>query len=149
MEDVAATAYADAYLAPLVQGLSATNVTWSAWKGLGGGTDNDDGGLEVDGREPANGWRDYIEERTDGRKRTYRVIGSPKAKAQEVFGKVARICRNSPSAPDLPDGYQCALVATRHGPMIQLAFRIAQRKESLMSQPLFVSEVRFQGDPEQ
>jgi hypothetical protein len=47
----------------------------------------------------------------------------------------------------LPSEYQYALVVTRRGAVIQLAFRAARRKESLMSQPTFVSEVHFQGDP--
>ena len=35
VEDVASVAYADAYLSPLVQGLSATNMTWSKWCEIG------------------------------------------------------------------------------------------------------------------
>ena len=41
VEDVAAAAFADAYLGPLVQGLSATNMTWSAWRQIGDETSGD------------------------------------------------------------------------------------------------------------
>ena len=49
--------------------------------------------------------------------------------------------------PSISSDYQYALVLTRQGSVIQLAFRASRRKEALMSQPIFVSEVRFQGDP--
>ena len=120
-EDVVAVSFAETYLGPLIQGLSATNMAWSSWLHY----------VQVDGN-------------------SFRVTGSPRSTADGVWSDImAKV--PSPykgSKPSLSSDYEYALVATRQGAVIQLAFRAARRKNTIMSQPLFVSEVRFQGDPD-
>ena len=148
VEDVAAAAFADAYLGPLVQGLSATNMTWSSWIQIGDAPAKSETTEIAQGVWPKDGWMAYVQR--VGTSDTYRIKGTPRGTADGVFGKVIGKVP-SPyrgSNPGLPSDYQYGLVVTRSGATVQLAFRAARRKESLMSQPLFVSEVHFQGDPD-
>ena len=149
VEDVASIAYADAYLAPLVQGLSATNMTWSKWCEIGKNASSDMRSRGVaDGLLPADGWMAYVQEIDNGA--DYRIKGDPRSTANAAFEKaIAQV--ESPykgSRASIPGDYQYGLVVTRRGAVIQLAFRAARRKESLMTQPVVVAEVHFQGDPE-
>mgnify|MGYP003322720314 CR=1 FL=1 len=50
--------------------------------------------------------------------------------------------------PAIDGNYSYGLVMTRTGAKIQLAFRVSRRQTDLMMQPVFVSEVHFQGDPD-
>jgi hypothetical protein len=149
VEDVASASYADAYLAPLIQGLSATNITWSEWCQIGeppADKDMREKGI-ADGLSPNEGWLAYVQQIGNGF--NFRIKGTPRSTADQAFSavisKVPSMYRGI--NPGLPSEYQYALVVTRRGAVIQLAFRAARRKESLMSQPTFVSEVHFQGDP--
>ena len=150
-EDVFATAYADSYLAPLVAGLSSPLLDWNAWQQIGNEVSSAAQESGIDACWPANGWRDYVDTRTEGDETRYRVKSNPKSIADgDVWNKImSRV--PSPykgGRPSIDSQYQYALVATRRGPVIQLAFRCSRRAESLMSQPLIVSEVHFQGDPD-
>ncbi len=151
VEDVAGAAFADAYLSPLITGLSATNMTWTAWTQIGqaaSGTAQERG--VADAVWPSDGWAAYVKTfKNRNNEVTYRVAGSPRSTADGVFGNVSgkvpsEYCAGNPS---IDGDYQYGLVVTRRGAVIQLAFRIARRKETLMTQPIFVSEVHFQGDP--
>ena len=149
VEDVAAAAYADAYLGPLVQGLSATNMTWTSWRQIGEKPSKSTTSQVADAIWPKNGWMAYVERPSrDGF--SYRVAANPNGTANTVFGDVLSKVPGTfkGSRPGIPGGYHYALVVTRRGPIVQLAFRIARRRESLMAQPVFVSEIRYQGDPE-
>lgn len=148
VEDVAAASFADTYLGPLVQGLSATNLPWSAWVQLGDAPSKAKMREIAQGVWPSDGWLAYVQQQ--GNTGRFRIKGNPRSTADGVAGKVmAKI--PSPykgSLPPISSDYQYALVVTRRGAVIQLAFRASRRKEALMSQPLFVSEVHFQGDPD-
>jgi len=155
VEDVNAAAYADVCLAPLIAGLSSPQLTWSDWTSIGTAPNTSDATYSgIDGRWPANGWLEYIgqkyftDENTDLRRKTFQVNKNPKAKAIAVYNQVKSRLSSSGVTIEgltLPQGYQAALVVTRSGAVIQLAFRISRRAQSLMSQPVFVSEVHFQG----
>ena len=148
VEDVASAAFADAYLGPLVQGLSATNMPWSAWIQIGDSPSNSDTTRVADGVWPSDGWMSYVQQ--VGTTANFRIKGTPRATADGVFQKILSKVPSpyKGSNPGLPSDYQYGFVATRCGATVQLAFRASRRKEALMSQPLFVSEVHFQGDPE-
>ena len=150
VEDVTAAAYADAYLAPLVQGLSATNMTWTDWCAIGDAPSSSRTRTQgvADGVLPADGWLAYVER--DGDSSDYRIRGDPRTTADTQFGKVINKLPSlyRGSKPSIPSG-QYGLVVTRRGAVIQLAFRAARRKETLMNQPVIVAEVHFQGVPEQ
>ena len=150
VEDVASAAFADAYLAPLITGLSATNMTWTAWTQIGADVSGEAKNRGIaDAVWPSGGWSAYVQEYKNGDEVTYRVSGNPRSTADGVFGNVrgkvpSEYCAGNPS---IDSGYQYGLVVTRRGAVVQLVFRIARRKETLMTQPIFVSEVHFQGDP--
>ena len=153
VEDVAGAAYSEAYLSPLIQGLSATNMPWSAWTEIG-----DEPTMSAtrsrnvaDGVWPGSGWSAYVQSPhvldSDIR---YRVVGSPRSLADSAWngvnGKIQSPYKGT--KPSIPSDFEYALVVTRRGTVIQLAFRLARRRETLMTLPAFVTEVRFNGDPE-
>jgi len=157
VEDVAAAAYADAYLGPLVQGLSATNMPWSSWRQIGDSSSGQSKSKKGSRSDvfcwPQEGWGNYVDapkETTGTKGFAYRERSGPRARADSVYGQILGKVPSEykGTRPGISSDYQYALVVTRIGATIQLAFRIARRKDSLMSQPLFVSEVHFQGDPE-
>jgi len=147
VEDVAAAAFADAYLGPLIQGLSATNLTWSAWKKLGDPPSSTESGF--DGLWPAGGWLDYmnVSNSKDG---TFGVQNGSRAKADGVFKKIIEQVPSEYKGadPGISSDYPYGLVLTRRGAVIQLAFRVARRQGELLTQLPIVSEVHFQGDPD-
>ena len=146
-EDVAATAFAGAYLAPLAQALSSRDMKWSQWITLGEKIGQQDSQLlgGADGLLPKSGWGAYVDVSGD----RYKVRSDGRTTADDVFTKVASASGVSISAPPIPDVYDYGLVLTRCGSRIQLAFRLTNRREMLAAQPAFVWEVHFQGDPEQ
>lgn len=153
VEDVAGAAWAEAYLSPLIQGLSATNMPWSAWTKIGDepSASATHGHNVADGVWPRSGWSAYIQSPSSaGTDIRYRVVGSPSGKANLVWGLVwAKIPSSYQGKnPSIPTDFEYALVVTRRGTVIQLAFRLARRRETLMTLPAFVTEVRFNGDPE-
>lgn len=158
LEDVNAAAYADACLAPLVAALSSTQLSWSNWQTIGdrpsyeGSEDADSYG--IDGLWPEKGWSSYVtdkmeyDDETEINLTTFRVVQNPKTLAKNVYNNVkSRLSSTGVSMGGLvlPKGYQAGLVVTRRGAVIQLAFRLARRSQSLMSQPVFVAEVHYQG----
>lgn len=150
VEDVAAVSFADTYLGPLMQGLSATNLAWSTWIQIGDTPSQGEMSTFAQGVWPRDGWMAYVQRDSSSSSLSYRIKGSPRSTADQVWDDVMSKVPSDykGSKPSLSSDYEYALVATRRGTVIQLAFRASRRKAALMSQPLFVSEVRFQGDPE-
>ncbi|MBQ3289054.1 MAG: hypothetical protein IJH50_06550 [Kiritimatiellae bacterium] len=150
-EDVASAGLADAFFAPLVAGLSATNMTWSGWCNAVPQVDNSYG---CNGLAPNGGWVAYVsklDSDNDGRYESYRVASGCNSLARQVFD---RIVGEAPaeykgSFPAVSSGYYYGLVATRKGSAISLAFRASRRREALMSQPVYYTEVHFQGRTDQ
>lgn len=155
VEDVNAAAYADACLAPLVAALSSPQLSWSDWTSIGTAPNSANAeNFGIDARWPASGWLDYIDAKyfmdsdTKMQNKTFQVKGNPKAKAIAVYNQVKSCLSGSGVTVDgieLPSDYQAGLVVTRSGAVIQLAFRLSRRTQSLMSQPVFVAEVHYQG----
>ena len=161
-EDMAAADMADSVFNPLVAALSSTNVTWSQWKKICGG----------DGVLPDNdGWLAYCSNPKNNAA-TFR----PKSRS-ELSSMAKNVIKEICSAyrgPGNPEsdisralsamsemGY--ALVAStpyvlsyedqkpiwyRDYSRIALSFRATHRHAQLFSQPIFYTEVHFQGDPE-
>ena len=152
VEDVAGAAFAELYLSPLVQGLSATNMPWSAWAEIGDEPSRSATRSQnvADGVWPRSGWRDYVQPIEDTRQLRYRVVGSPRSLADSAWngvnGKLQSPYRGT--KPSIPSDYEYALVVTRRGTIVQLAFRSARRRETLMTQPTYVTEVRFCSNPD-
>lgn len=150
VEDVAVAGYADAVFAPLVAKLSATNMTWQGWTSIGS-TPQGEGDKVCDGvTQGGKGWADYVQKVGSDASGLYRVDSGCTAKAQQAFQEIASASlKGSPSLsiawPTLPSEYFYGLVATRKGATISLAFRASRRRDALMSQPVYYTEVHYQG----
>ena len=150
VEDVASVGMADAFFAPLVAGLSATNMTWQQWCQAVPSVNRED----CNGLNPGNGWAGYvtkIDDDNDGNYESYRVNsgcnGTANGVADRILGQVPSEYRGS--VPSIGDNYRYGLVATRRGSTISLAFRASRRLETLLGQPVYYTEVHFQGRTDQ
>lgn len=158
-EDVAATACAEDVMNRLLLALSSTNITWSSWKRLP---------YVVDGQpyQGARTWKDYLRTdiRDENNRMTWRVAADPFSTAQSVFDTVKNAISSDVSKDNNAPSIVCspkpgtgngkltfALVAFRDGPdspVMSISMRVVreQRWRSLMSQPIFFTEVHFQGN---
>ena len=144
-DDVAGTGYADAYLAPLIAGLSATNMVWSNWRTIGDNPDGD-GKRMCDSVWPRDGWAAYAKKGDGDRKSlAFRTDRGCNGTADGVFGLLNGKMTDQVSVPKSKPPFY-ALVATRRGATVSLAFRASHRLEQLLSQPIFYAEVHFQGE---
>ena len=137
VEDVASAAFADAYLGPLVQGLSATNMTWDAWKSIGA--------------QPANGWGEYAGDGTgsgvsqnDGRTPAA-PLKDPSSLARTVFGSVMSAAGFSASFEDNGMAVGIVVLPSADYRTYSVSVRCGNRASTLLYQPLYYSEVYFQG----
>ena len=159
-EDVSSAALADLVLNPLVVALSSQDLTWSEWKSLplktlNSGTEAGDGSGAKIQVLPDEGWLSYFETKGSGASKTYFVGSDPAGMADGVYNKLVGADKtgwNLPGSVTRPDGMTYALVASReseNSPVITLAVRCVRRslRNTLMSQPVFSTEVHFQGDP--
>ena len=142
-EDVEAAALADGNLNALVTMLSSTNMTWSAWSSIG---------TLPAGGERTSGWMAYfnVERRDDDNQDFSGADSNPNSKAQGVFDTVKGKCSGceGTSATFDPGHLNCGLVVYQQGPRCAIAFRASRRAASLIYQPLYYTEVYFQGDTE-
>ena len=159
-EDVASAALADSILNPIVIALSSRDLTWRQWKALpfrnlNSGVDTGEGGSGTIQVMPDKGWLSYFETRGTRSSKTYYVSVDPVGKARKVYSDLVSADKsnwNLPSSPTLPPGMTYALVASReseNSPVITLGVRCVRKtlRNTLMSQPVFSTEVHFQGDP--
>lgn len=141
VEDVASAGFADAMFAPLVATLSSRDLTWSDWCNAV----PDAQGKICSGLAPAGGWAAYVRETDNGT--DYLVESGCNGLADGVAGAITGLgsANVSASPPSIGNDYKYALVATRRGSTISLAFRVSRRLQTLMSQPIYYTEVHFQG----
>lgn len=137
-EDVAATAFADAVISPLVMAITATNLKWSVFR-------------DAFHYPSDQGWAAYFD--SDGI-----VSSSPEGMAEGVFGntmsKMASAAEGSlrcnggfPSAARSSSGMDCGLVVLhdKDSAVVRIAFRATKLPGELLSMPIFYTEARFQG----
>ena len=167
-EDVAASAIADDVLNPLVVALSSRKLKWSEWKSLNfknvsSGSGTGIGGVTLQvmpgSGGAGSGWLSYLDTKTGRTKEVtiYYVPQDPESKASGVYSDLIGAEKDGyslPSSPRMPTGMTYALVASReseNSPVITLAVRCVRKnlRNTLMSQPVFSTEVHFQGDPNQ
>lgn len=140
-EDVASAAYADAVLSPLVMAISATNLKWSAFRTIDNYPNS------------KGGWSAYFNSKGE-------VDTNPEAKAQGAFsalmGKLSAAAKGSLNVStqfpqDAAGGLKAALVVqhAENSPIIRLSFRAVANPGMLMSAPLYYTEARFQGLPDE
>ena len=154
-EDVASAAFADAFLAPLSEGLSATNMTWQNWCSSVQNISSDAcDGIAPQAGGDRKGWAAYVrrvDDDNDGNYESFVVESGCNTTADGVYNA---LIGKAPSElrvqkPSIDGDYSYALVATRKGAVISLAFRASRRRASLMSQPVYYTEVHFQGKTDQ
>ena len=137
-EDVAAAAFADAVVSPLVMALSSTNVTWSAFNSIRNWPSDE-------------GWGYYFND--DGV-----VKEDPESTAEGVFSRVMGAVNANDVDTEFPKSVKndakmsCGLVV-RHptdSAVVSIGFRAVREGKhgTLLSMPLFYTEVRFQGKVE-
>ncbi|MBQ6135854.1 MAG: hypothetical protein IJI73_00605 [Kiritimatiellae bacterium] len=131
-EDVASAAYADAVMSPLVMALSATNVTWSAFR-------------SITSQPSERGWYEYLNAQTG------MVNGDPEGKAKAVFSSVMGKLGSTGVASGWPTtasgGLKAGLVVLHDedSAVVRIAFRATKNPAELLAMPIYYTEVRFQG----
>ena len=142
-EDVAATTLADSIISPLVMAISATNLKWSVFR--------------QEKFFPSEGaWEDYLDTSTGV------VTADPQSKAASVFSQtmswIAGAAKGPldvktafPSAALNGTGMSCGLVVQHDedSAVVKISFRATRLPGELLSMPLFYTEVRFQGLPDE
>lgn len=133
-EDVAAAAYCESVLNSLAAALSATNLHWSAWSTLDNKT------------FPSDGWRAYFNDNYFGTPKPVNAMRSlSNTTVQQVLGSIGGNSY-SVSAPKQPKGLACGVVVAFTGTRCAIAVRATRRPAMLLAQPIFFTEVNFQGD---
>ena len=133
-EDVASAAYCESVLNSMAAALSATNIPWSAWAQLDGKT------------YPSQGWRDYFADGWFGRPKSASAMrGLVNSTFQQVVSGIGANTYGV-SAPSQPKGLSCGLVVAFTGTRCAVAVRATRRPAMLLAQPIFFTEVNFQGD---
>jgi hypothetical protein len=162
-DDVAASALADGILSPLSAALSSTNTTWSRWENIIPGTDIDNG------LPSKAGWLAYCR----GSGSSYLPLNKDQLKntsagvASTICSKLSLPGNENPSSAidaiiadfESQHGIVPVLVATygtlkdQNGALrmdksrIVLCMRAVRRPFTMFSQPIYYTEVHFQGDP--
>ncbi len=141
-EDVEAAALADRTLNALATMLSSTNMTWSQWNSIG---------TLPSGGNRGSGWLKYFNPyaRSDGSGQDATgAISKPNDEAKDVFDAVKGKCSGC-DGTDVsfdPGNLECGLVVYQAGAKCGIAFRASRRPGSLIYQPLYFTEVCFQGE---
>ena len=136
-EDVQAAAVSEYCLNAMVAALSSTHMSWTAWRGLG--------------MQPANGWGEYAGDGTGSGTSNNDVTGAvrpntyPSALAEGVFNRVMSAAGFSASfnVGDLCVGI--VLTPSSNYRTYSVAVRCGRRAATLVNQPLYYSEVYYQG----
>ena len=133
-EDVEASALAERNMNALVTMLSDTNMTWTAWDSINT--------LPSDG-DKNPGWASYYDI-DNGTARP-----NPSARASSVFDTVRGKCSGceGSGASFYTGNLECGLVVRQERGRCAISFRAARRAGSMVFQPIYFTEVYFQGDP--
>ncbi len=135
-EDVAAAAYCESVMNSLAAALTATNLPWSKWQALG----NDSRTF------PENGWKDYFADSYFATPKSQSAMtGLARSTFQQVLSSVGGNTYSVP-VPSSPKGLAGGLVVAFTGTRCAIAVRATRRPAMLLAQPLFFTEVNFQGE---
>ena len=130
IEDVRGAAVAQANMGLLVAALSSTNLTWETWTSIG----------EI----PSGGWGHYAGNEHNSGGADVNPIGDPTSRARSDFGAIMQKCGFNASFDD-GGGLACGLVVVRKGARCSVSMRSGIRPGTLLYEPLYYTEVRFQG----
>ena len=141
-EDVAATTLADSVISPLVMAISATNLKWSVFR-------------QEHFFPSERAWGDYVDSKGV-------VTQDPESSAEGVFGSTMSWIQGAakgsldvktafPSAALNGTGMRCGLVVQHDedSAVVRISFRATRHPGELLAMPLFYTEVRFQGLPDE
>jgi len=140
-EDVAAAACCESVMNSLAAALSSTNILWSDWAKVA--RENDGYGKTF----PSGGWDEYFQPGT--------YFGVPKSAekmrglAKSTYESVISATKPPANVVEKPwwpnDGLAYGLVVSFTGTRCAIAVRASRRPAMLLAQPLFFTEVNFQG----
>ena len=139
VEDVAAAAYADAVISPLVMAISSTNLQWREFKDIPS--------------FPEDGWADYFN--NDGI-----VESNPESKAATVFGQAMSKLAAAGLASEDTTATSWSWSSSQFGDakaglivmhdqdsaIVRIGFRATKVTGMLLAAPMYYAEVRFQGN---
>ena len=141
--DVAATTLADSVISPLAMAISATNLRWSVFR-------------QEKYFPSDDAWGDYVDSSTGV------VTKDPEAMAEGVFSSTMswlsgaargplKVKTGFPSSALSGTGLSCGLVVQheKDSAVVKISFRATRLPGELLSMPLFYTEVRFQGIPDE
>ena len=143
-EDVAATTLADSVISPLVMAISATNLRWSVFR-------------QEHFFPSERAWGDYVNDKGV-------VTQDPENRAEGVFsstmswisgavksGTQLNVKTAFPSTALNGTGMRCGLVVQhdQDSAVVRISFRATRLPGELLAMPLFYTEVRFQGLPDE
>ena len=130
LEDVRGAAVAEANLSLLTAALSSTNMTWKSWTSIG--------------TRPSRGWGYYAGQEDDDGGADVQPVRDPTSQARTDFGALLGLVNFSGRFDD-GGGMACGLVAVQNGDICRISMRSALKAGTLLYQPLYFTEVRFQG----
>lgn len=147
VDDVRAAAFADAIMNQIAGVLSSRNLTWQEWR------------QSVEGAIEQEGWGGYCE---SGRGYTPRKSGECNSKATKAFNALTKYKNKAGGNATWPldSDLTCAIVVQwgvtvvpgsgwqRDYSRCAVSLRVSRNAGSLFSQPLFYTEIHFQGDQE-
>ena len=141
-EDVAATTLADSVISPLVMAISATNLKWSVFR-------------QEHYFPSEKAWGDYVNSKGV-------VTADPENRAEGVYSSTMSWISGAakgplgvktafPSAALNGTGMSCGLVVQhdQDSAVVRISFRATRHPGELLAMPLFYTEVRFQGLPDE
>lgn len=131
LEDVRGAAVAEANLSLLTAALSSTNMTWDAWTSIG--------------TRPSRGWGYYAGQEDDDGGADVRPVSDPTSQARTDFGTLLGLCNGFSGRFDDGGGMACGLVVVQNGDICRISMRSGLKAGTLLYQPLYFTEVRFQG----
>ena len=141
-EDVAATTLADSVISPLAMAISATNLKWSVFR-------------QEKFFPSEKAWGDYVNSKGV-------VSANPESRAESVFSQTMSWISGAAKGPlgvktQFPStalngtGMSCGLVVQHDedSAIVRISFRATRLPGELLAMPLFYTEVRFQGLPDE
>ena len=141
-EDVAATTLADSVISPLVMAISATNLKWSVFR-------------QEHYYPSERAWGDYVNSKGV-------VTADPENRAEGVYRSAMSWISGAakgplgvktafPSSALSGTGMSCGLVIQhdQDSAIVRISFRATRHPGELLAMPLFYTEVRFQGLPDE
>lgn len=146
VEDVAAASACEAIVNSLVAQLSATNASWRAWREMK--QENASVNPEC---YPRGGWTAYFKKTGNNPFAEPKGRSQMTALAKSTFQQVLAATGEQPdwgqvSWPDVSSDLACALVVSFEGTRCSISCRASRRPAMLLAQPLYHTEVCFQGD---